>query len=292
MNQEIKREKHCLYKGAVEIEYLPDSHIYYLLKDGKELPKKKRLVGSSTIANQLDKSTPMVLWATRLYTKVVKRIMGDGVSFTAADVISMLTIGEVAHKEDKEKAGSIGDYVHAFAEQYSKDKDAKEAYSRTIEELGEPSAEMVKQVQTGCVGLVKWIKEQKLKFISAEKIVYSRKVGFVGRYDAIVEINKKRYLLDWKTAKGVYSSHIYQGSGYFKAHEEENPKNRLDGVMIVSIAKEDILDKEGLLIRKAGSVVAVIRTRADVLRDYVAFKALSVIRGRDSIVNKQLREHK
>ena len=285
---EIKRELHKLYGGKVEIEYLPDSHIYYLLKDGKVLPKKKRLTGSTTFTGQIDKSTPLIIWATRLYTKTVAKIMGDGVSFTVDDVLSMLAIGEVAHKEEKEKAAGIGDYVHEFAEQYSKDQKEKEAYDRTIEELGEPSTDMVKQIQTGCVGLLKWIKEQKLKFISAEKIIYSRKNEFVGRYDAIVKIGKKKYLLDWKTSKAIYSPYLYQSSSYFKAHEEEPPKDKLDGVIVVGVAKEDILDRDGNLIRKAGSVVSVIRTRADVLKDYVAFKSLVVLKNREKEVAKQL----
>ncbi len=286
---EIKREIHKLYGGKVEIEFLPKNHAYYLIKDGKKLSKKKRLTGSTTFTGQIDKSAPLIIWATRLYTAKVREIMGDLTSiFTATDVLSMLALGESAHKEKKEQAASIGDYVHEFAEQYSKDRNERKAYDRVIEELGTPTSDMAKQINVGCVGFIDWLKKEKVKILSAEKIVYSRKIGFVGTYDAIVEIAKKRYLTDWKTAKAIYSPYCYQSASYFKAYEEEHPKEKLDGTMIVSIAKEDILDKEKNIIRKAGSIVSLIRSRVDVLKDYVAFKALTVLKTREKEVNKQL----
>ena len=285
---EIKREIIKLYNGKVEIEFLQGSHTYYLLKDGKKLPKKKRLAGATTFTGQIDKSSPLLIWATRLYTARVKELMREDKSFTADDILSMLALGESAHKEKKEQAANIGDYVHKFAEEYSKDQNQKKAYDRMKEELGDIPTDMLVQVQTSCVALLDWLKKEKVKILSSEKIVYSRKVGFVGTYDAIVEIDKKKYLLDWKTAKGVYSSHIYQSSAYFNAHEEENSKDKLDGVMIVSIAKEDIFDRDKNLIRKAGTVISVKRTRADVLKDYVAFKSLVVLRSREQEVSKQL----
>ena len=284
----IEREIHKLYKGQVEIEFLPNSHIYYLVKDGKVLSKKKRLKGVTTYTGQIDKSRPLIIWATKLFTAKIKELMGEGVSFTPTDINSMLAVGEVAHREKKEEAASIGDYVHEFAEQYSKDRKEKEAYERMKEELGDVPTGMLAPVQTGCVGFIGWLKREKVKILSAEKIVYSRKIGFVGTYDAIVEINKKKYLADYKTAKSMYSEYIYQGSAYFKAYEEENPKIKLDGVMVIGITKEDITDRSGYIIKKAGEVNSIIRTRAEVLKDYVAFKSLTVLKKRQEEVNKQL----
>ena len=201
MADKIEREIKKLYGGKVEIEFLPKSHIYNLLKDGKKLPKKKRLIGTTTITGQIDKSLPLIIWATRLYTAKIKELMGDDKSFTEVDIYSMIALAESAHKEAKEKAASIGDYVHKFADEYSKDINEKEAYDRTTDKLGQPSTSMVKQIQTGCVGFINWLKKEKIKILSAEQIVYSRKTGVVGTYDAITEKDRKRYLTDWKTSK-------------------------------------------------------------------------------------------
>ena len=147
---------------------------------------------------------------------------------------------------------------------------------------------MVRQIQIGCIGFIGWLKKEKVKILSAEQIVYSRKTKAIGTYDAITQIDKKRYLTDWKTAKSVYSSHIYQSANYFKSYEEEHPKDKLDGTIIVSIAKEDILDRDKQVIRKAGTIVSKIRPRGEVLKDYVAFKALVVLKSREKEVAKQL----
>ena len=194
MADKIERENHELYGGEVVIEFLPKSHRYHLIKDGKELEKKKRLTGVTSFTGQLDKSTPLMIWATRLYTKTVKELMGEpreDSMFSKDDVESMLQSGELAYTEAKEKAAGIGDYVHEFAEQYSIDKNEERAYDRTIEKLGEPTEEMKVAIDHGCTGFINWLKETKATIVSAEQIVYSRKLGFVGRYDAIIEIDGK-----------------------------------------------------------------------------------------------------
>ncbi|KKM81314.1 hypothetical protein LCGC14_1330980 [marine sediment metagenome] len=91
MSEATIRENHELYGGEVVIEYLPKSHYYYLIKDGKTLEKKKRLSGVTTFTGQLDKSKPLMIWATRLFTSTVKELMGDGAKFSKDDVLSMVT---------------------------------------------------------------------------------------------------------------------------------------------------------------------------------------------------------
>lgn len=279
---EIKREFHKLYDGKVEIEYLPDSHYYYLVKDGEILPKKQRLTGVTSFTGQLDKSAPLIIWATRLFTKTVKDLMGEANAFTKDDVLAMIEKGEVAHKEAKETACGIGDYVHEFASEYSEDCDEKKAYDRVVEKLGEPSDNMVNQIQAGCVGFVNWLKEKNIKIISSEKIVYSQKFGFVGRYDATLEIDGKKYLADWKTSGGIYPEYYYQTSAYLHAYEEETGE-KLDGALIVGIVKEDKEDKDGIITKKAGDIISEIRCRQDCVSDYKAFKALIDIKERQKV---------
>lgn len=287
MAETIERENHKLYGGEVEIEFLPASHRYHLLKDGEKLEKKKRLAGVTTYTGQLDKSTPLMIWATRLYTSTVKELMGDGQSFTQDDVNSMLEQGEGAYKEMKEQAAGIGDYVHEFALEYSKDKDEKKAYDRVLEVLGTPPENMLTQINHGCVGFVKWLGETKAEILSAEEIVYSRKHGFVGRYDAIIEIDGKRYLADYKTSKNIYAEYYYQTSAYLGAYEEEHGE-QLDGALIVAIIKEDV-EYKGHITKKAGDVIMEIRGRSDCVSDYKAFKALIDIKERQKVnVNRKI----
>ncbi|KKN06974.1 hypothetical protein LCGC14_1071640, partial [marine sediment metagenome] len=176
-----------------------------------------------------------------------------------------------------------GDYVHEFASEYSKDKDEKKAYDRVIKVLGEPAENMKKQIQTGCVGFINWLKKTGANIISSEKIIYSRELGFTGRYDAIIEIDGKRYLSDYKTSKGVYPEHYYQVSAYLGAWEEESGK-KLDGALIVAIVKEDVEDKSGTVIKKGGDVITEIRSREDCVEDYQkAFKGFVGVKERQKV---------
>lgn len=282
MPEIIERETHELYGGQVVIEYLPKSHRYYLVQDGEKLPKKKWLTGVTSFTGQLDKSTPLMIWATRLYTSTAKELMADGSSFTKDDVLAMLEKGENAYKEMKEKACGIGDYVHEFAEQYSKDKDEKKSYDRMIETLGEPAQDMVGQINNGCLGFIRWLDKTKASIVSAEQIVYSQKHGFVGRYDAIIEIDGKKYLADYKTSKNVYPEYYYQTSAYLSAWEEEHGE-KLDGALIVAIIKENVENRDGVVIKEAGDVISEIRSRSECVSDYKAFKALIDIKERQKV---------
>lgn len=281
MADKIEREFHDLYGGDVQIEFLPKSHIYSLIKDGEVLPKKKRLTGVTSFTGQLDKSAPLMIWATRLYTATVKEKMGEGTSFTIDDLNAMLEAGEGAYKEKKEQAAGIGDYVHEFAEEYSKDKDERKAYERMVANLGTPPSDMVTQINHGCTGFIKWLEKTGANILSAERLVYSRKFGFVGTYDAIIEIDGKKYLADYKTSKNIYSEYYYQTSAYMHAWEEENGE-KLDGCLIVAIVKEDV-EYKGHITKYAGDVITEIRSRADCVSDYKAFKGLIDVKMRQKV---------
>lgn len=282
MAEAIEREFHDLYGGEVQVEFLPKSHIYNLIKDGEELPKKKRLTGVTTFTGQLDKSSPLMIWATRLYTETVKEKMGENTTFTADDLIAMLEAGEGAYKEKKEQAAGVGDYVHEFAEEYSKDKDKRQAYDRMLANLGNPPENILEQINYGCTGFIKWLEGIGANITSAEQIVYSRKHGFVGRYDAIMDIDGKKYLTDYKTSKNIYAEYYYQTSAYLHAWEEEHGE-KLDGVLIVAIVKEDVTDKMGNVVKKAGDVITEMRSRSECVSDYKAFKALIDIKERQKV---------
>ena len=282
MADKIERVFHDLYNGKVQVEFLPNSHRYNLIKDETVLPKKKSLTGVTTYTGQLDKSAPLIIWATRLYTEKVQELMADGTAFTRDDLESMLEAGQKAHKEEKEKAAGIGDYVHEFAEQYSIDKQEFHAFDRVVAKLGTPPDDQLEQIKNGCVGFVEWLKKTGAEILSAEQVVYSRKHKYVGTYDAIMVIDGKKYLTDYKTSKNIYSEYYYQTSAYLHAWEEENGE-KLDGVLIVGITKEDIHDKNGILRKKAGEIFTETRPRSECISDFKAFKALIDIKNRQKI---------
>jgi hypothetical protein len=197
-------------------------------------------------------------------------------------VESIISAAKDAPEEAKNRAANIGDFVHKWAEEYSKDQHEKAAYNRMLDELGSPSDEDKVKIDTGISALVKWFEKEKVEFLAAEQIIYSKKHGYTGKFDAIVRINGKIYLVDYKTSNGVYGEHYFQSSSYLKAKEEEIGERYFDGALIVGIVKEDKLDREGNVVKQAGSIIPVFRSRADLVKDFKVFKALIPIKDRMS----------
>ncbi len=212
-------------------------------------------------------------WAVRMYTERVQELMADDNTFTRDDLESMLGAAEKAYEEKRDQAAGIGDYVHTFAEEYANDLNAEKAYNRVIEKLGQPTPSDKKKIDAGIVGLTKWLEDEKIEIEHAEKLVYSKQFGYVGRFDAIIKHNSKRYLCDYKTSNGIYDEYYYQTSAYLKAYEEETG-DKLDGAVLVAIVKEDKGDKV------AGDILPEFRSRKDLLLDYVAFKGLVALKER------------
>ena len=298
MAEKPKFEVHNLYGGQVEIHFYPENHIYYLAKDGEDLKKKKRLGGVTTTTGYLGgkmKTDKLIEWGTRMYTQKMKELLPldeDGMTFLNIDIKKCLEQAESAWRETRDTAATIGDYIHKFAEEYMHDLNRDGAYQRTVGSLGEPMESDAQKIQNGINGLVAWLKDQNIEIIKSENIVYSRKYGYVGRYDAIAIKDGKHYMMDYKTGSGIYNEHYYQTSAYLKAFEEENSTYKLDGCIIVNIIKEDKEDKDGIIIKRAGDIVAEYRSRSDLIKDYKAFKALQTIKERESELQKEYYQSK
>lgn len=293
MPDKPKFEEHELYGGEVVIHFYPDSHFYYLVKDGVPLPKKKRLGGATSVTGFLggkQKQDSLIKWAIGEYTKKMYDLLPlneDGMTFLNTDIIKCLEQSETAWSEKRDTAATIGDYIHTFAEEYMTDLNKDGAYQRTIGKLGEPLEDDLPKIQTGIDALIKWLEDENIEIIKAEKIIYSRKYGYTGRFDAIAIKDGKHYLIDYKTGSGIYNEHYYQTSAYLKAFEEENPDYKLEGVIIVNIIKEDKEDKDGIVIKNAGDIIAEYRSRSDLVKDYKVFKALMDIKKRESELQKE-----
>jgi len=271
-----------LYKGEVGIQFYPNSHRYKLISDG-EISPNEWVPSPSSIVGKLDKSQALIPWAVGCFEKKVQELMRDGVNFSKDDVLAMLSEGREAHKNIKDSACNVGDIVHKYAENYSSGKDEIPAEFAELDD-----SEQFK-VNAGIEAFKKWIADSKPKFIETECVVYSRKEKFVGTFDALVEIDGKKYILDYKTSKSVYTSHFYQVSAYLKAWEEERGE-KLAGGMIVLFCKDDVIKNEEVIM-KAGESKVVTMSRSDLVKGYVGFKALNTIYSIDKEVTKQLYEN-
>ena len=213
MNEPTKTIK--LYNGKIEIEFYEKSHMYKLKG------QKGRLLSVTACTGIIDKSAPLIWWAIGLTKAHLLENLNTG------DGVDELVIEEACkqHILRKEKAATIGTLVHSWCEKYANG-----------EKLPMPKN---KNVLNGVIAFLKFAEEHKVKFIATEKLVYSKKHGFVGLMDVVYKEKGKLVAGDFKTSKsGHYPEYKFQLSAYRGADEEES-KVKYDRSVILHFDKEN-----------------------------------------------------
>lgn len=197
-----------LYKGKVQGKFFPESHQYWV--DGK------RKTGVTTYIGIVDKSRALVVWATDLARDYLLDVNGQ---ITQDHVFEACGLHEVR----KAEAASIGDEVHDWVENYIKGQT--------------PEMPESKEAQIGVNAFLDWMAANKVKFISSERVVYSKKYDYIGKMDIEAKVNGKLCLIDIKTSNGIYNTYGLQTAAYVRADEEESGKEYA-GRWVIRLAKE------------------------------------------------------
>lgn len=202
-----------LYKGSIEIEFYEAKHWY------KHRGERSTIISVTGAVGMVDKSRPLIIWATRLANEFLKAALGNG--GITEDIIDLAC---KQHQIKKEEAASKGSEVHKWAEEYILGK--------------EPTFPTDEKVLNGVTAFLSWVKEHGVKFKESERMIYSKKHDFVGTLDAIAVIGNKTSLIDFKTSNGVYSTMYYQVAGYQLAYEEETGKKLTGPRYIIRFDKD------------------------------------------------------
>lgn len=223
------RAVHKLYGGEIQIEVVeyPTYHLY------RKLGTKQFLISPSSAAGIVDKSRVLIGWAVRTDFDFLRERLGslqrDSVS--RDELYPMLVEAAGAHEIKKTKAADSGTEIHDFCERFAKSKmGLGDVPDMKQYENNEP-------VLNGIQGFLDWFNANKVEFVEIERVVYSKKYDFAGRFDLIAKVDGKLMLLDYKTGKGVYDESGLQLAAYRLAWEEENGK-QLDGHGILHLDKE------------------------------------------------------
>lgn len=197
-----------LYNGEIEIKFFPDSHQYW--KDGK------RLSGVTSITGQVDKSRGLMAWQERLSREYLEDYVGKKLTKAIIDeAVSQ-------HRLKKEEACDIGSLVHDWIEKYVKVR---------LENGEKPEYPKDEKAMNGILAFLDWENNHKVEWLSSEQIVYSKKYGYVGTFDAVAIVDGKKVLIDFKTSKTIYPEHHLQATGYLIAYYEEF-NEFLDGLLL------------------------------------------------------------
>ena len=279
-----------LYNGDVKIDFYPKSHRYKLIElDGEE--RNQWLKSPSRIVGMKDKSGPLIWWAVNCFHEKVVEEMRDGNNFTRDDVMAMLELGKKAHTERRDKAADVGSVIHKYAQHHADMGGVEDVKGfDDVIDFADLTEKDQKKARSGQEAFDDWYKTTRAETVKSEFLVYSKKHNYVGRADELADIDGDLYLLDFKTSKGIYPTQLYQVTAYMKAYEEEYPDKKVAGAMLVSLIKEDILDKDDNVVREAGSYKVVEMSRSDLVSAYVVFKALKEIADRDPVFTKMLKE--
>jgi hypothetical protein len=202
-----------LYKGKVVGKFFPESHQYWI--------DKKRKTGVTTYNGIVDKSGPLVSWAIELYLDFLWENVKAGIPQDELEILYYK--GSKLHKERKEEAASIGDEVHKWIENY--------VQGNAVE------MPKTKEAQIGINAFLDWERDNKVKFLSSERVVYSKKHDYIGKMDIEAKVNGKLCLIDIKTSNNIYNTYRLQTAAYVKADEEESGK-KYKGRWIIRVAKE------------------------------------------------------
>jgi len=206
------------YNGAVQITFYPNSHMYKI--NGQSIMSVSRICGI------VDKSAGLIIWATRLARDYLQKLP------VQARTDEALEEAIKQHAVKKQEAADIGHYVHSYAEAYIAGNTSAELDTTLFSE------EDAKRAKNGIIAFLQWASDKNITWEASEQIVYSKKYNYVGTFDAIAIIGGKRYLIDFKTSKGLYRlEHGMQTAAYLKAHQEEHGTH-FDGRIILHFNKE------------------------------------------------------
>lgn len=257
------------YNGQVKISFYPNSHRYKVDDAGVAVSPK----GVTTILGIKDKSAALVSWATELGRDYLLE------KFEAGEPITALEIFEASklHTVRKEEAADIGTKIHDWCEGYIKSK------------LGLPGYEILpalpeeKAVQLGVSAFLDWEHEHKVKFVSSERMIYSRMHKYVGTMDIEAIIDGKLALVDLKSSNGLYNSVRMQTAAYAMADMEEFPEKKYQTRWAIRLAKETEGDYHARMLRKGKTgypdyqVFEAKEFPVDLDRDCAAFLAAKAL---------------
>ena len=211
-----------LYKGTVDLEFDEARHLFTANGD--------KVISVTACTSVIDKSGPLIYWAVGLARDfLLGNIKGLVKDTKGDDIVKLIEEASKQHRIKKQEAADVGTQVHKWVELFIKAKTDNDT----------PKIPDDPKVFNGISAFLKWVDEHKVKFLSSEKHIYSKKYKYAGIMDAEAVIGGKTCVVDFKTSKGIYPEFRLQVAAYQAAVEEETGKDYSGDKWIVRFGKED-----------------------------------------------------
>lgn len=206
------------------LTFTPKRHLYTL--DGERVPSVTPVVG------MLPKGG-LVYWAGKLIAEAVADQASTVDAVRALGRDAMIAALRELPDQAKRKAGARGTLLHELA---------------TSVVRGEPSELIADPDIAGCLaGLARWFDDVGFEAELVERPVASRAYRYAGRFDVVGTLaadRSERWLLDLKTASGVYGDTALQTAAYARADfyldddGVERPMPHVDRIGVVHVQPE------------------------------------------------------
>jgi hypothetical protein len=216
-----------LYNDEVSLVFYPNSHRYKI--EGK----RTYLPSVTSVTGVIDKSRPLILWATRLTAKYLKKYLEDSSvnKFTSEELIPIIDEAVINYKDVQDEALGVGTQAHDWAEQFA----LAQINGSDIPTVPDNATD---ELLNSINGFIDWYDKNNVKFLEVERMVYSKSLEYVGIFDAVAEVNGKKCLIDYKTSKSInYPEYVFQISAYIHAYEEETG-GKIENGMLINFGKE------------------------------------------------------
>jgi hypothetical protein len=197
-------EKHKLYNNSIELTFDPARHTYKV--------NSKVVYGVTSIIGIINKPQ-LMYWAVNQAVDFLKNSLEPGKGYDEIEIGNILEGAKYAHRTKSKEATDLGKLFHSWAEDY---------INKKIAGKGKVKMPVNKKLQGSVKNFLDWEKEHKVKWLSSERKIYSKKYEYAGTLDAEARIDGELSVIDFKTSKAIYDDYFLQTASYIKAREEES----------------------------------------------------------------------
>ena len=199
-----------LYGGSIQLEFDSGRHTYRVINNGR----RYKVPSVTSICGIISKPA-LIPWAVNATIDVVRAAIGPGAEYSETYLEEVFRAAKQASGGIKKDAASRGTDVH-----------------RAIE-AGLVGGTREGEICPQADAVIEWLRCTGSTVVETERRIYSRRYRYSGTLDAIVEIDGRLVLLDWKTG-GRYADHLMQTAAYQYAFEEETGQ-LIDRRILVSL---------------------------------------------------------
>lgn len=212
-----------LYDNTITINFNENARNRYIIEETGGSP-----VGVTTVLGVINKPALMT-WPMNEALNYLKTKFNSGNPIYANDFLEAAK----AYLKKSDQGKNTGTDIHAALEAFLTGND----YEKTP------------NTAKAIIAFEEWENKVHPKVLATEQIIYSKNYDFAGTYDALFEVDGKVVLVDFKTTNssrfaplGIYPEMFLQLGAYSAAHQEENPLEIIEDLMIIRVGKDGVLN--------------------------------------------------